>query len=168
MNWIGSLFWLLPKRLRSSWALLAITAFGVLAAVTLMSLGAIYTRALAEAGLRHSVASNSPEILNTHIISQNRPLGPADYANLRSNLEEIVQERVGFMTRDIQRYGRPQPEILLVGEPFESSQLLGAPSARPFFLTDFQKHTRLVDGRWPSPEPGENNGGCPLKLPWGR
>ena len=168
MNWIGSLFWILPRRLRSSWALLAITAFGVLAAVTLMSLGAIYTRALSEAGLRHSVASSRPEILNTHIIAQNRPLGPADYANLRSNLEEIVQDRVGFMTRDIQRYGRPQPEILLVDEPFDPSQLLGAPSARPFFLTDFQEHARLIDGRWPSPEPGENNGRLSIEVAVGQ
>ena len=164
MNWIGSLFWILPRRLRSSWALLAITAFGVLAAVTLMSLGAVYTRALAEAGLRHSIASSSPESLNTHIIAQNRPLGSADYNSLRSGLEEIVQNRVGFMIRDIQRYGRPQPEILLVDEPFQSSQLLGAPSARPFFLTDFEKHARLIDGRWPSPEPLENNGRLSIEV----
>ena len=168
MNWIGSLFWILPKRLRSSWALLAITAFGVLAAVTLMSLGAIYTRALAEAGLRHSIASSSPEILNTHIISLNRPLGPADYNNLRSNLEEIVQDRMGFMIRDIQRYGRPQPEILLVDEPFTSSQLLGAPSARPFFLTDFQEHARLIDGRWPTPEPKEDDGRLSIEVAVGQ
>ena len=155
MNWISSLLWLLPRRLRSSWALLAITGFGVLAAVTLMSLGAVYTRALAEAGLQHSIASTSRQILNTHIISQNRPLGPADYDNLRSTLEEIVEDRLGFMLRDIQRYGRPQPEILLVKEPFDQSQLLGAPSARPFFLTDFQQHARLIDGDWPSPTWGE-------------
>ena len=164
MNWIGSLFWILPRRLRSSWALLAITGFGVLAAVTLMSLGAIYTRALSEAGLQHSLASTSREILNTHIIAQNRPLGPADYNNLRSNLEEVVQDRLGFMIRDIQRYGRPQQEILLVREPFESSQLLGAPSARPFFKTDFQEHTRLIDGRWPSPTPMENNGRLSIEV----
>ena len=164
MNWIGSLFWILPRRLRSSWALLAITGFGVLAAVTLMSLGAIYTRALAEAGLQHSLASTSQEILNTHIIAQNRPLGPADYNSLRANLEEIVHQRLGYMIRDIQRYGRPQPEILLVDEPFQQSQLLGAPSARPFFKTDFQEHARLIDGRWPSPVPGENNGRLSIEV----
>ncbi len=164
MNWTGSLFWLLPKRLRSSWALLAVTGFGVLAAVTLMSLGAIYTRALAEAGLQHSVASSNQVILNTHIIAGNRPLGPADYTSLRANLEGIVQERIGFMLRDIQRYGRPQPEILLVDEPFQTSQLLGAPSARPFFLTDFQKHTRLIEGRWPSPAPRENDGRLSIEV----
>ncbi len=164
MNWIGSLFWILPRRLRSSWALLVITGFGVLAAVTLMSLGAVYTRALAEAGLQHSLASTSQEILNTHIIAQNRPLGPADYDTLRTNLEEIVHGRVGYMIWDIQRYGRPQPEILLVDEPFRQSQLLGAPSARPFFKTDFQEHVRVIDGRWPSPAPKENNGRLSIEV----
>lgn len=164
MNWIGALFWILPRRLRSSWVLLAITGLGVLAAVTLMSLGAVYTRALAEAGLQHSLASTSREILNTHIIAQNRPLGPSDYDTLRSNLEEIVHDRLGYMIRDIQRYGRPQPEILLVDEPFQQSQLLGAPSARPFFKTDFQEHARLIDGRWPSPVPGENNGRLSIEV----
>ena len=164
MTWIGSLLWLLPRRLRSSWTLLTIAGLGVLAAVTLMSLGAVYTRALAEAGLQHSLASTSPQILNTHIISQNRPLGPADYDNLRTTLEGIVQDRLSFMLRDIQRYGRPQAEILLVDEPFEQTQLLGAPSARPFFLTDFQEHTRLIEGKWPSPVPTEDDGRLSIEV----
>lgn len=164
MNWIGSLLWILPRRLSSSWTLLAITGFGVLAAVTLMSLGAVYTRALAEAGLQHSLASTSREILNTHIIAQNRPLGPSDYDTLRSNMEEILQDRLGYMIRDVQRYGRPQPEILLVDEPLRQSQLLGAPSARPFFKTDFQEHTRLIDGRWPSPVAKDNNGRLSIEV----
>ena len=156
--------WILPRRLRQSWLLLVITGIGVLSAVTLMSVGAVYTRALAEAGLQHSLSSNSPETLNSHVIVQNRPLGPADYGRLRDTLEGIVVDRVGFMLRDIQRYGRPQPEILLVDEPFQASQLLGAPSARPFFLTDFEEHARLVDGRWPSPEPGENDGRLSIEV----
>ena len=164
MNWIGSLFWILPRRLRASWALLLVTGFGVLAAVTLMSVGVIYTRALAEAGLRHSLATSDQVILNTHIISQNRPLGPADYDTLRITLETIVHERLDFMLREIQRYGRVQPDILLVREPFEASQLLGAPAARPFFLTDFEKHTRLIDGRWPSPVPKEDEGRLSIEV----
>ena len=51
------LFWLLPRRLRASWGLLAVTSFGTLAAVTFLAIGAIYSRALAEGGLRHSLAS---------------------------------------------------------------------------------------------------------------
>ena len=68
------------------------------------------------------------------------------------------------MLREIQRYGRVQPDILLVREPFEASQLLGAPAARPFFLTDFEKHTRLIDGRWPSPVPKEDEGRLSIEV----
>ena len=71
------LLWLLPRRMRSAWGLLAVTAFGVLAAVTIMALGAMYSQALAEAGLRHALAVTSPTIINTQIIVRNRPLGAA-------------------------------------------------------------------------------------------
>ena len=164
MNWIGSLFWLLPRRLRSSWGLLAVTGFGVLSAVTIMSVGAVYTRALAEAGLQHSLASTSQSILNTHIIAENRPLGPADYQSLRATMEDIAESRLDFMLRDTQRYGRTQPDLLLVQEPFQTSQLLGAPAARPFFLTDFEKHVQVVEGRWPSPMPRENKGRLSIEV----
>ncbi len=164
MNWIGALFWLLPRRLRASWALLAITGFGVLAAVTLLSVGAIYSRALAEGGLRHSVASVAPVSLNAHLITQNRPLGPADYHQLRDTVAEIVQARLGFMLREVQRFGRVQPDLLLVDEPFEPSRLLGAPVGRPFFLTDFEQHTRLIEGRWPAAEPQDADGRLALEV----
>lgn len=164
MNWIGVLFWLLPRRLRASWALLAITGFGVLAAVTLLSVGAIYSRALAEGGLRHSLASVAPVSLNVHLITQNRPLGPADYRKLRATVAEIIQARLGFMLREVHRFGRVQPNLLLVDEPFEPSQLLGAPVGRPFFLTGFEQHTRLLEGRWPSAEPQEVDGRLALEV----
>ncbi len=164
MKWVGVLFWLLPRRLRSSWALLALTGFGVLAAVTLLSVGVIYSRALAEGGLRHSVAAVDPVSLNIHIITQNRPLGPADYRNLRAAVEEIAQDRLGFMLREVQRFGRVQPNLLLVNEPFEPSRTLGAPVGRPFFLTDFEEHARLIEGRWPTAAPQEDNGRLALEV----
>ena len=164
MNWLTLSLWLLPRRLRSSWVLLAVTGFGVLAAATLLALGGIYTRALAEGGLRHRLESARPVSLNTHIIAQNRPLGPADYDTLRAAVSETVQGRLGFMLRDVQRFGRAQPNMLLVDEPFQTSQLLGAPVGRPFFLTDFQQHARLTEGRWPAAEPTEDAGRLHLEV----
>ena len=86
MSWFSVLCWLLPRRLRSSWLLLTVTGFGILAAVTLMAVGAVYARALAEGGLLHAVGSTSPDVLDARIIAQNRPLGFADYQRLRENL----------------------------------------------------------------------------------
>ena len=54
------LYWLLRRRFRSSWPLLAIASFGILAAVTLMAVGAVYSRGLAEGGVRHTLAAADP------------------------------------------------------------------------------------------------------------
>ena len=143
MRWFRVLLWLLPRRLRSSWVLLAIISFGILAAVTLMAVGAIYSRALAEGGLQHALAATSPEVLNAQVIVRNRPLGPADFQSLNATMKEIAEARLGHMLRDTQRFGWARPGFPL------ANTLLEAPVGRPFFLTGFEQHARVVEGRWP-------------------
>jgi len=147
------LYWLLRRRFRSSWPLLAIASFGILAAVTLMAVGAVYSRGLAEGGVRHTLAAADPAVLDAQIIVQNRPLGLADYQNLRRSIEDLAQSRLGFMTRDVHRFGRTQADWLLSSNTGGDPPSRGAPVGRPFFLTGFQEHTRLVDGRWPQSIP---------------
>ncbi len=84
MQLLSLVTWLLRRRLRQSWLLLAVTSFGILASVTIMSTGALYSRALGEAGLRHSVASFSPEVHNAQITAQNREVGKSDYLSLNA------------------------------------------------------------------------------------
>ena len=166
IRWIGVLFWLLSRRLRSSWALLAITSFGILATVTLMAVGAVLSHALAEGGLRHALASTPPTVLNAWVIVQNRPLGPADYQRLRTTMAEMARMRLGQMLRDTQRFGRTQPDLPLVSNPEESS--LDALLGRPFFLTNFQEHSRIVEGRWPEAIPVPHDWGLELEMVLGR
>ena len=160
MQNFGLLLWLLPRRMRSAWGLLAVTAFGVLAAVTIMALGAMYSQALAEAGLRHSLAVTSPTIINTQVVVRNRPMGPEDYAALRTDIEGIVQEDVGYLLRDVHRYAKMLPSLPLtqVGAPYGVND---APLGRPFFVTGFTEHSRLTEGRWPSDAVTMDAGGCP-------
>ncbi len=139
---------MLPRRLRSSWILLAISSFGILAAVTLMAIAAIYSRALAEGGLRHTMATTSPNALNTQIYVRNRPLGPADYQKVRSTVEGINDTRLGFMTRETQRLVQAQPNLPVVRTPGRSPPP-GSPLGRPFFLTEFENYSTLLEGRWP-------------------
>jgi hypothetical protein len=153
MKWIGVLIWLLPQRLRSSWVLLTITFFGVLAAITLMAVGGIYSRALAEGGLRHALATAPISVLNIRVTVQNRPLGPEDYQNLQTTVEEVARSRIGFMLRDVQRHGRTQSNLPLLLTPESQTTSLEGPLGRPFFLTDFQKHSQIVEGRWPEATP---------------
>jgi hypothetical protein len=161
------LVWLLPKRIRSAWGLLAVTAFGVLAAVTIMALGAMYSQGLAEAGLRHSLAVTSPTVINTQIVVRNRPLGPEDYSSLRTDIEQIIEDDVGYLRRDQNRFAKMLPTLpfVQVGAPFGISDV---PLGRPFFITEFEEHSRVVEGSWPSPTVGRDaaacidlSGGCP-------
>jgi len=153
------LLWLLPRRIRSAWGLLAVTAFGVLAAVTIMALGAMYSQGLAEAGLRHSLAITSPTVINTQIVVRNRPLGPEDYTSLRADIEGIIDHNVDYLKRGQERYAKMLPTLpfVQVGAPYGISDV---PLGRPFFVTEFPEHSRLIEGAWPSPTVGADATAC--------
>ena len=146
MDHLNLVYWLLRRRLRYSWGLLALTSFGILAAVTLLSTGALYSKVLGEAGLRHSLASFSPQVLNAQIVAQNRPLAPSDYLPLLQTVEETSEFRVGSLLRKTERFGRVQTGLPASNRPSRSGD---GPSGRPFFMTGFQDHAQLSEGSWP-------------------
>ncbi len=151
MYWLGILPRLLLRRLRVSWGLMALMAFGVLAAMVLVVMAALYSRALAEAGLRHALSSQHPSTLHTRVIVQERPLGPQDYRRLQSTIEADIDQWLGWMKQDMHRYGRTQAMdvALEAGQPPFNSAMV----AMPFFRTGLQGHSRLLEGRWPQSSP---------------
>ena len=141
--------WVLRRRLRSAWGLLALSSLGTMAAVVLLSSTALYSQVLAEAGVRHSLYSSSPTSLHVQTLVQNRPLDPDDYAELRRVAETTVERRIGYLKTDLQRYGRTQTGMAATKNPAAQPPPLGSPSGRPFFMTEFVEHSRLLEGDWP-------------------
>ncbi len=141
--------WLTRRRLRQSWGLTAATSLGILAAVVLLSATALYSRVLSEAGVRYALYSETPGSLNIQILSQNRPLAPADYAELRHIAESAIEQRLGELSTQVERFGRTQAGMPLTtnaeGRPPPVTILAG----RPFFMTGFPEHTVLIEGSWP-------------------
>ena len=168
MDWIRALIWLLPRRFRSSWVLLAVTSFGILAAVTLMGIGAIYSRALAEGGLRHNLAITSQVTMNAYVRLQNKPLESATYDSIRSTVEDISGLHLGFMLREYQRLGQARPNMPMVHTLDGSPPPSNSPFGQPFFLTDFQEHSRIIKGRWPESAPVLHSGGLDMEVVVGR
>ena len=164
MTWTRTLYWLLLRRLRSSWALLAITSFGIVAAVTLMSVGAIYSQVLAEGGLQHILATTDQRALNVQVLTQNRPLGPADYQRLRSQAEEISRSHLAHLMRGIERLGQTQGNLPVAFRNDGENPGRGAPMGRPFFLTNFQQHAAIVEGRWPDKAPIMHEHGLEMEI----
>ena len=168
MAWTRVLIWLLPRRLRSSWMLLAVSSFGILTAVTLMAVGALYSQALAEGGLRHTLALAPQVALNAQVAVQNRPLGPEDYRELRGALELKLDESLGHLIQDVQRSGRAQANLPLTLTPDGRPPTRGGRAGQPFFLTGFREHTRIVEGRWPEAAPVIHDSGIHFETVVGR
>ena len=149
MNIIKILTWIVPKRLKSTWILLSITSFGVLASVTLLSVGLLYSNALAEGGLRHTFALASPSTLNIEIQIKARPMGFADYESLDQTVKKHYQDSLGNIIRKSDRSGKAIPNLpitLSVDGKFPDTS---ASRAQPFFLTNFENNVALIEGRLP-------------------
>ena len=108
-----------------------------------------YTRILAEAGVRHALFSASPSSLHVQVLTENRPLGPADYDQLRGTTVTAVEQHIGNLVTHTERLGRGQAGMPLTRDPAQIPPSLGSPSGRPFFMTSFLEHSRILQGRWP-------------------
>ena len=167
MNSLRLLLWLLPRRLKSSWQLLAVSAFGILAASTVLSVGAVYSQALSEGGLRHTLASTVKWVLNAQVLVQDRPLAPGEYPRQREVVERIANERLGHLTLDRQRFGNVPPQMpMLVGPRIREAEPED-PLARMFFITGFEENSRLVDGRWARAQPVLHDNGLVMEAVMG-
>ena len=141
--------WLIRRRFRRGWVLTAVTALGILAAVTLLSTTALYSWALAETGVRHALFTEPPAASHILILAQNRPVGPADYASLQQLAEGSIQGRLGDLVVGWERFGRSQAGMPLTALPERRPPPLDAPSGRLFFMTGFTDHSRILRGAWP-------------------
>ena len=155
-------WWVMRRRLRRAWGLSAVAALGVLAAVMLLSAAAVYSQALAEAGVRHALFRQPPTALHVQALAQNRPLGPEDYARLRDVADAAAQRRIGGLVARQERFGQTESGMALSTNPAPRMPPPGAPAGRPFFMTGFAEHSRIVAGRWPQRDGTSGAGGVDL------
>ena len=141
--------WITRRRLRHSWVLTVATSIGILAAVVLLSSTALYSRVLSEAGVRYALFSQQPDSLDIQIISGNRSLAPGDYEPLRQVAETAIEQRLGELSTNVERYGRVQAGMYLTKDPDQHPPPVTSLAGRPFFMTGFPEHTVLVKGNWP-------------------
>ena len=142
-------FWLTRRRLRDSWGLTAATSLGILAAVVLLSATSLYSDLLAEAGVRYALYSQDRSTLDVQVLSENRSLGEEDYQRLRYVAESAIDQHLGAIRTHVERFGRTQWGMPLATGPDQPPPPVTTISGRPFFMTGFREHSRLVEGNWP-------------------
>ena len=155
--------WLTARRVRAGWPLMLVSAFGVLLAVTLVSVAAIHSRTLAEAGLTRALSeAPSRDLLNLQAIVQDRPLGRQDYERVRSVVDDALEARIGWLASDTSRMGRSQ--VLLYVDDIDALPTETSRQAYLYFHEGFRDHTRLVSGRWPQPSAASDEGFLTLEV----
>ena len=141
--------WLTRRRLRDSWGLTAATSLGILAAVVLLSTTSLYSDLLAEAGVRYALYSQDRTTLDVQVLSDNRSLGDEDYQRLREVAESAIDQHLGPIRTHVERFGRTQWGMPLATDPEQPPPPITTISGRPFFMSGFREHSRLVEGSWP-------------------
>ena len=156
-------FWLTRRRRRDSWGLTAATSLGILAAVVLLSATSLYSDLLAEAGVRYALYSQDRSTLDVQVLSENRSLGDEDYQRLRGVAESTIDQHLGAIRTHVERFGRTQWGMPLTTDPDQPPPPVTTVSGRPFFMTGFREHSRLVEGNWPQEPGGSGPAGVELQ-----
>ena len=141
---IGFLVWLTRRRVRASWRLLLVPFAAVLLGTTIISATVLYTDTFAERGLQHALRSSPQDTLNAQLIISERPLGEREYRKLQVSVERAVNSRLSPFLLDQARYGRTDTFQIV-----ETALNRPALQGYTFFLTGFEEHSALVEGRWP-------------------
>lgn len=138
------LWWFTRRRVAASWRLILVSFAAVSLATTVISATVLYANTLAERGLQHALASAPQDTLNAQLIVQERPLGEKEYRKLQASVERAVNDRLDPYLTSQARYGRTETFSML-----ETTRNQPGLQGYAFFLTGFEDHAALVEGRWP-------------------
>ncbi len=133
--------------------LLSTVVVGVVMAAALMASVVLYSDAIRDLGLRHTLEKADPLDRNIRVMMSGRPALP-DYQAKRDTVERTLDSHAGEVIGERVHYGRSATFYLAApGEPAPEEE--SRPRAHFQFADELEKHTRLVAGRLPG-EPAED------------
>ena len=99
MSNLLSAFLLVVRRSLANWKLLSSIIIGVLVAVMLLSSTPLYSNALSDLGLRHSLHQKPIEHLDVDVYAPNYPIDYEEYQQGWAFIEERVGHYIGYLVR---------------------------------------------------------------------
>ncbi len=136
------------RQTRPHWRLLLALGAGLLLSVSLVSQTPIYFRLLEQSGLRHTIDSQKPTLIDLQITSQGRSIHRADYEKAMQLVESNLAPRLGFLCRSQERSGNAPPSLL---QPPGSTKPLEQETNKGYMLfrTSLEEHVIVQKGRMP-------------------
>ena len=141
---------LILQRLRASWRLLAVLAFGMLTAATLTAASPVYTRVMNDLGLTSSLESRLGSASRNAAVQVGLPLGAPESASESASLRRILEEEIGWFTASEERYAVLTP-LTYTREGLTVTNVPDRPFVAFQTASNFEDHTFIVEGRHARP-----------------
>ena len=148
MGTVATILRMVIRRSLANRRLLSTVVVGVVMSAALMSSVVLYSDAIRDLGLRHTLRNADPLERNIRVIISGRPAVP-DYQVRRETVERVLDGHAGDVLGERIHYGRSATFYLTEpGEPVPEDE--GRPRAHFQFADKLEDHTRLVEGRLPA------------------
>ncbi len=145
--------------------LLLTVIVGVVLSSALMASVVIYSDAIRDLGLKHSLAQQDPRDLDLHVYSSSQRARPQEYAQLRTGITSKVEGAAGGVLQETIHSGKSATFYLAAsGQPVPADT--NKPRAHFLFADRLADHVTLVDGAFPAPAKPAEAGSAPEIQVW--
>jgi hypothetical protein len=139
---------LVVQRLVSGWRLLAVLAFGILIAATLLAISPVYTRVMSDLGLEASLEKQIGSASRNGVVRFGLPMGAPESVAERQGLASLLADEIGWLSGSEVRFGAlPLLTLARPGQPYPTGP--GLPQIRAVTASSLAENVRIVDGRSP-------------------
>jgi putative ABC transport system permease protein len=146
VNGLMSVGPLVVQRLFANWRLLAVLAFGILVASTLLAISPVYTRVMNDLGLQQSLEKTIGSSSRNGFTMVPVPLGDPAVIRQQQELARAMSEEIGWFSQDVVRFGS-LPVMSLV----RGGKLVTKPEEPVLIriqgITRIEDHVNFIAGR---------------------
>ena len=142
MSLFFSAWQLVVRRSLANWRLLSCIIVGVLIAVALLSSTPLYSNALNDLGLAHTLREKPIELLDVHIYARTEQINPEGYSRSQETIDHRVSQNIEELVRQEERHIKSQTFLAAwTDRPTPT----GAAQPKGIFqvFTNLEKHKRV-------------------------
>src|SRR5262245_34411427 len=129
------------QRLVAGWRMLAVLAFGILVAATLMAVSPVYTRVMSDLGLAASLDKQIGSASRNGFVRFDLPLGAQSSTDERRELASILSDEISWLSASEVRFGAtPNLTLARPGQPFPVGSARTLPQAKVVTASNLNDH----------------------------
>ena len=140
---------MVSQRAVGHWRLLSAMVVGVMLSSALMACVFLYSDAIRDLGLKHSLESKSPVELDVRVVTSTSSTTEREYDIRRTATDDILRGNAGDVISSIVHYGRTATFYLAQPGAKSAPTEPDRPRAHFQFLDQLDEHVRTVEGKAP-------------------